>query len=185
MAYDLSPEAKRELLALARNTIKAYLKDSRIPDYQPSLPELQEKRGAFVTLKKKGELRGCIGNFLSKESLARTIQDMAVAAAVEDPRFPSLTEKELQNVDIEISVLSPLEEVSDPEDIQVGRDGIFVTSGYNRGVLLPQVATEQGWDRETFLEHCCCKAGLEGNAWKRRGTKIERFTAVVFREKEE
>lgn len=184
MAYDLSPEAKRELLKLAREAIAEYLKASRIPKSPPALPELKDKQGAFVTLKKRGELRGCIGNFVSRESLSRTVQEMAVAAAVEDPRFPSLTEKELEEIDIEISVLSPLEEVPDPNDIEVGRDGIFVTCGYQRGVLLPQVPVEQGWDREAFLEHCCYKAGLDGDAWKRKETTIERFTAVVFGEKE-
>ena len=182
MRFDLSQEAKRELIRLARRTIKEYLDLGRVPEYEPSLPELREKQGAFVTLKERGQLRGCIGNFQSQDSLARLVQDMAVAAAVEDPRFPALTQSELEEVEIEISVLSPREEVSDPGEIQVGRDGIYITRGGSRGVFLPQVATEQGWDRETFLENCCYKAGLPGDAWEKKETKIEKFTAVVFRE---
>ncbi len=184
MAADFSSEVKKELLALARKTIEERLKPGQIPRSEPRLPELLEKRGAFVTLKKKGDLRGCIGNFQSREGLARTIQEMALAAAFEDPRFPPVTLPELTKIDIEISVLTPLQEVQDPREIKVGEDGIYITRGLNRGVFLPQVATEQKWDRETFLENCCYKAGLPGDAWEKKGTKIEKFQAIIFGEKE-
>jgi len=183
MTSGLSSEAKKELLALARRTIEERLKIGQTAEYEPGLPELLEKRGAFVTLKKKGDLRGCIGNFQSRENLARTIREMALAAAFEDPRFPPVTLPELAKIDIEISVLTPLKEVQDPREIKVGEDGIYITRGINRGVFLPQVATEQGWDRETFLENCCYKAGLPGDAWEQKGTKIEKFQAIIFGEK--
>lgn len=184
MKTGLSSEAKKELLALARRTIEEHLKTGQVPGYEIKLPELLEKRGAFVTLKKKGDLRGCIGNFLSRESLARTIQEMALSAAFEDPRFSPVTLPELAKIDIEISVLTPLQEVKDPREIKVGEDGIFITRGMNRGVFLPQVATEQDWDRETFLENCCYKAGLPGDAWEQKGTRIEKFQAIIFGEKD-
>jgi AmmeMemoRadiSam system protein A len=183
MPSNLSSEAKKELLALARKTIEERLKTGRMAESEPGLPELLEKRGAFVTLKKKGNLRGCIGNFQSRENLSRTIREMALAAAFEDPRFPPVTLSELSKIDIEISVLTPLQEVKDPREIKIGEDGIYITRGSNRGVFLPQVATEQGWDLETFLENCCYKAGLPGDAWEQKGTRIEKFQAIIFGEK--
>jgi len=107
-----------------------------------------------------------------------------LSASLNDPRFPPLTEEELRDIDIEISVLSPLKEIQDVSEIEVGRHGIYITRGYQSGVLLPQVATEYGWDRETFLQHTCQKAGLPPDAWKQEGTKIEIFDAQVFGEKD-
>lgn len=141
-------------------------------------------QGAFVTLHMHGELRGCIGTFTSQQTLYETIQEMAIASAFEDPRFPPLDQRELASINIEISVLSPLKEIRSPEEIIVGTHGIYITKGFNRGVLLPQVATEYGWDRETFLDHTCLKAGLPAGTWRREKVKIEVFTAQIFGEKE-
>ena len=128
-------------------------------------------------------LRGCIGSFTGSGPLVDTVREMAVSASTRDPRFPPLSEAELGEVDLEISVLSPLRPVSDPNEIEVGRHGIFITRGFHSGVLLPQVASEYGWDRETFLEHTCAKAGLPADAWRDADTRIEVFEAQVFGEK--
>lgn len=141
---------------------------------------LAERYGAFVTLKRNGELRGCIGNIVGTASLGETVAQMAKAAATADPRFPPLKPEELKGLELEISVLTPLEPVIDPNDIVVGRHGLFIVYGNNRGLLLPQVATEQGWDRETFLEQTCWKAGLPPGAWRNPGAQIYKFSAEVF-----
>lgn len=181
----LCDEDKRLLLQIARGTIEQYAKKRERPPLPSSLsPAVGAKRGAFVTLHKKGILRGCIGNFVGEGSLASTVQNMAVAAGWEDPRFPPLEEKELKDVDIEISALTPLREIQDPKEIEVGKHGIYVTSGWRRGVLLPQVATENRWDRDTFLSHTCLKAGLPADEWKKGKLKIEVFSAEIFGEKE-
>jgi hypothetical protein len=141
---------------------------------------LAERYGAFVTLKRHGELRGCIGNIVGTAPLGETVAQMAKAAATADPRFPPLKPEELKGLELEISVLTPLEPVIDPKDIVVGRHGLFIVYGNNRGLLLPQVATEQGWDRETFLEQTCWKAGLPPGAWRNPGAQIYKFSAEVF-----
>ena len=140
--------------------------------------------GAFVSLHKQGGLRGCIGTFIGLRPLVNTVQEMAISASLNDPRFPPVSEDELKEIDIEISVLSPLREIKDLSEIEVGRHGIYITRGYLSGVLLPQVATEYAWDRDTFLQHTCQKAGLPPDAWKQEGTKIEIFSAQVFGEKD-
>ncbi|MGZ5469849.1 MAG: AmmeMemoRadiSam system protein A, partial [Candidatus Aminicenantales bacterium] len=142
---------------------------------------LKEKRGAFVTLTIDGELRGCIGYPLPVKPLDETIIEMAVAAATQDTRFDPLAADELKKLKIEISVLGLPEPVSDPGKVQVGSHGIIVSKGYYRGLLLPQVPVEHGWDRETFLSHGCLKAGLPPEEWK-KGAKLEVFTAQVFSE---
>ena len=181
----LSQEEKRVLLKIARDTLESYARKEKKPALpSPLSPALLARNGAFVTLHKSGELRGCIGTFMGEGELAATIQNMAVAAGWEDPRFPALRPEELPKIDIEISVLSPLEEIQDPKTIEVGKHGIYITKGWNRGVLLPQVATEQKWDRDTFLCHTCLKAGLPMDAWRKSGCKIEVFSAEVFGEKE-
>ena len=181
----LNREDRLLLLKIVRDAIEAYARRHRKPPLpSPLPPALEERRGAFVTLHKLGQLRGCIGSFFAEGPLAVTVQNMAVAAGWEDPRFQPLAEKELPQLEIEISVLSPLREIGDVKEIEVGKHGIFITSGYRRGVLLPQVATEQGWDRDAFLTHTCIKAGLPPDAWKRGGLKIEIFSAEVFGEKE-
>lgn len=181
----LSREEKALLLKIARDAVEAYARNRKtpaLPDHLP--PGLTRSAGAFVTLHKLGQLRGCIGNFFGEGPLAATVQKMAVAAGWEDPRFSPVAEKELPHLDLEISVLSPLREIKDLGEIEVGKHGIFITKGYYRGVLLPQVATEYGWDRDTFLAHTCQKAGLPMDAWKKGGLKIEIFSAQVFSEKE-
>ncbi len=180
----LSPEERRYLLELARATIAARLEGRPLPQVDPPPGPLAEPRGAFVTLKKHGQLRGCIGYVVAREPLARVVQENALNAAFRDPRFPPLAPEELPEVRIEISALTPLVEVADPSEIVVGRDGLMVESGPLRGLLLPQVAVELGWDRETFLAQTCRKAGLEGDCWRRPGTRILRFSAEVFSEPE-
>jgi AmmeMemoRadiSam system protein A len=144
---------------------------------------LKREMGAFVTITEEGNLRGCIGNIRGTEPLLSTVSGMAVAAAVEDPRFPPLTPEEVDRISIEISVLTPLEKIEDPDRIKVGRHGLYLEKGPNRGLLLPQVATDYGWDRYEFLDHTCLKAGLPKGAW-REGATIYAFSAQVFNEGE-
>jgi AmmeMemoRadiSam system protein A len=179
---ELNIQEQKELLQLARKTLEAYLKKGSMPDYSTNNKNLLRKAGAFVTLNKDGMLRGCIGNFFSNEPLYRNVQTMSIAAAVEDPRFRHVTPDELNHIEIEISVLSELETVKSLDEIKVGEHGLYVTKGYYRGVLLPQVATEYGWDRDTFLSETCMKAGLPEDEWKKPGIKIEKFSAQVFHE---
>jgi hypothetical protein len=175
---------KTYLLGLARSVISAELGVEAEKTAAPASPVLREKRGAFVTLHKHGKLRGCIGYIEAVKPLLETIEEMAKAAAFSDWRFTPVTAAEVPLLEIEISVLSPITPVADPAAIVVGTHGLIVTRGSNRGLLLPQVATEWGWDRETFLAQTCVKAGLPENAWKEKGTKIECFSAEVFSEKE-
>lgn len=183
MKRELDADQERYLLELARRTIENFFR----PEV-PILPErkdaiFKEKRGAFVTLKKHGELRGCIGYPLPYKTLTGTIMEMAVAAAVQDYRFEPVTEREIASLVIEISVLTPPVPVADFREVEVGRHGIIVSQGSKKGLLLPQVPTEYGWNRETFLRHGCLKAGLPEDAWK-KGARIEVFEAQVFSEKE-
>jgi AmmeMemoRadiSam system protein A len=184
MSTTLSAAEQITLLQVAREAISARLA-SRAPVY-PTIPaSLEEMHGAFVTLKKQGDLRGCIGHISACRPLVETVKDAAVSSAFSDPRFPPLTAAEWPGVKIEVSVLSPFEPVSDPSCIAVGVHGIMVRSGYRAGLLLPQVATEQGWDRVEFLDHACRKAGLPTDAWRGPETTIETFTAAVFHEPQE
>lgn len=179
---NLSKECETELKELAFNSIKNYLerKESLISSYSPINEALREKLGCFVSLHKEGHLRGCIGTFYAAKPLFENIINMAIAAATEDTRFKSVTLPELEKIDIEISVLSPRIVVEDVKNIVIGTHGLYITRGFNSGVLLPQVATEYNWSVEEFLEHTCNKAGLNKNDWKKEGTKIEFFTAQVF-----
>jgi AmmeMemoRadiSam system protein B/AmmeMemoRadiSam system protein A len=172
---------KATLLKLARQSIEANLAGKPAPDIKITSPRLREEMGAFVTLTRNGELRGCIGHIIGTQALYKTVQEMAVAAATEDPRFPPVSAGELRDIAIEISVLTPLRTVSDPAEIEVGRDGIYIEKGFYRGLLLPQVATQYGWDREEFLDHTCLKAGLPAGCW-REGATIKAFSAQVFNE---
>ena len=170
---------RRALVDIARGAVadKVAGRESAMP-----LPQdLPEASGAFVTLKRKGELRGCIGTLECRRPLAEEVARVAVCAAHEDPRFEPVRPSELEEIDVEVSVLGPLEEIDpfDPGAIVIGVHGLVVERGYRRGLLLPQVATEWGWDRETFLAHTCAKAGLPADAW-RNGAKIYRFAAEVF-----
>jgi uncharacterized protein (TIGR00296 family) len=182
----LSEEEQQVCLRLARQSLEQYLKTRQVLKVDDSKfsANLQAKHGCFVTLKKQGDLRGCIGRIVGDMPLCDTVVEYAVHAAVDDPRFPAVSLKELADLDIEISVMTPLERVSDLKDIQVGRDGLLIKMGFNQGLLLPQVATEYGWDRETFLAHTCLKAGLPPDAYKSPRAEILRFSAQVFGEKE-
>lgn len=182
---ELNHEQKIKLLKLARKTIADSLNrsfDMNEQDFSEVI--FGEKCGAFVTLHIKGNLRGCIGYIEGVKNIPETVKDMALSSAFRDPRFMPLSKDEYNNIDIEISVLSPIEKVNDISEIVVGRDGLIITKGYNRGLLLPQVPVEQGWDRDTFLTHTCYKAGLPGDSWKKGGVLIEKFSAQVFSEKE-
>ena len=177
----LDAAARTELLGIARRAIEGAVRGSRAPEATSSNAALQTPQGAFVTITIGGQLRGCIGTFREDTPLFRTVAQMAVAAAREDPRFPPLTESELPGIHVEISALTPMKPVADVNEIEVGRHGLYITRGFNSGVLLPQVATEYGWDRATFLEQTCRKAGLPKDAWK-EGAKILSFEAEVFGE---
>ena len=182
--HTLDRDERRILLQLARGAIAREVgRDMSLPDDDAvaAHPQLTEPLGAFVSLHIGERLRGCIGTFEATRPLTRTVCEMAVAAATRDPRFSPLEPSELDQLDIEISVLSP-RSPAQPQDIEVGKHGVYVTRGMNRGVLLPQVATDAGWDRETFLEHTCLKAGLPKDAWRSQDTRIEVFTAEVFAE---
>jgi hypothetical protein len=178
----LTENEKGELLRIARQVVAGQFQGG-VESISTEMDGLKREGGAFVTLHKKGELRGCIGSFFSDKPLYKTVAEMALSAAFKDPRFSPLRKEELAEVDFEISVLSPLRQIEDVSEIEVGRHGIFITKGAKRGVLLPQVARENGWDRETFLSHTCLKAGLPPEEW-RYGAKIEVFFAQVFGEKE-
>jgi len=173
-------EEKTWLHRLARQAIEDRLAGRPLPTPEGETDPLKEKRGAFVTLKRRGQLRGCIGYTRALKPLSRTIMEMAQAAAFEDPRFPPLTKKELADLDIEISVLTPFRQIRDVAEIEVGKHGLFMERGGRSGLLLPQVATEYQWDRQTFLEHTCLKAGLPREAWKDPETRIYVFAAEIF-----
>ncbi len=176
----LSKEERRFLLSLARRAIEDHLSNrDTTTEPPPGSEALLVKQGAFVSLHKGEELRGCIGTFISDKPLYKTVMEMAISAATQDFRFPPVTLKELPLISIEISVLSPLKKINDVSEIEVGRHGIYIVKGFNRGVLLPQVAVEYGWNREEFLEHTCLKAGLPPSAW-REGADIYIFNAEIF-----
>ena len=180
----LTDKEKEYLLELARKTIIQAVSGGTPPEPQAITPTLGEKRGAFVTIKKRGQLRGCIGYIQAIEPLVNTIRDMAISAALNDPRFEPVSKGELGDLELEISVLTPITPVKDINSIEVGKDGLIVKRGAYQGLLLPQVATEYGWDRDTFLSQTCRKAGLPSDAWKMAGTEILSFRAEVFGEKE-
>jgi AmmeMemoRadiSam system protein A len=180
-AAELTDPERQALLRAARASIAAHFQGRR-PALPPATAALAEHRGAFVTLHRgDGELRGCVGLMRSDRPLLETVARMAVAAATEDGRFAPVAEAELDELSIEVSALSPLEPIR-AEDVEVGRHGLLIGQGGRRGVLLPQVPGEHGWDRETFLVHTCRKAGLPDDAWKKPGVELLAFTADVFRE---
>jgi AmmeMemoRadiSam system protein A len=181
MTFVLEEKDQLVLLQIAREAIEARLA-LRSPHFPPASPSLSTPCGAFVTLTVRRELRGCIGHITASQPLVETVKEVAVLSAFDDPRFPPLSPEEWLLVRIEISVLSPFEHITDISRLTVGVHGLMVKNGNRSGLLLPQVASEQGWDRETFLAHACRKAGLPGNAWCWPGTRIEIFSATVFRE---
>lgn len=177
-------DARRQvLLRIVRDVVKAVVSGSPRPEFACDDPALLAPCGCFVTLKTAGRLRGCIGQFISDCPLVELVAEMAEASAVKDPRFVDnrITPEELDDLDIEISVLSPLTRTSDPLSLRLGVDGIYIKRGYASGCFLPQVATETGWDAEEFLSYCCShKAGLRADAWKDPRTEVYLFTAEVF-----
>lgn len=178
---ELNIDQQRFLLTLARNAIRYHFESGKPPPVAVEEGVLKEKRGAFVTLKREEQLRGCIGYPLPHDPLYLTVMEAAVMAATHDHRFPSLTLEELPDVRIEISVLTLPRKIEKVTEIRIGEHGIIVTQGLNRGLLLPQVPVEWGWDRDTFLRHGCLKAGLEEDAWQ-KGAEIQVFSAQVFSE---
>ena len=179
----LKPEERKQLLSLARQSIMSAVDETEFK-MPADLPEaFRRPAGCFVTIKKEGMLRGCIGHIVADKPLAETTVAMARAAALEDPRFPPLTKAELEGLSIEISVLTPFEPVLDVEEIEVGVHGLFMVYGHYQGLLLPQVPVEQGWDREEFLDQTCGKAGLWQGCW-REDVQIFKFSALVFGENE-
>jgi AmmeMemoRadiSam system protein A len=174
---EFTPEERATLLQLAHTSIEFALEKREIP-LDPPTPHLAEPRGAFTTIYIHGQLRGCVGYVIPATSLYRTVAETAQAAAFDDTRFPPVTREEARELEISLSILSPLQPIS-AEDVEVGRDGLLISQYGRRGLLLPQVPVEHGWDRVTFLEQTCYKAGLPGDAWQ-KGAKIEAFTAEVF-----
>jgi len=176
-------QEKRAMLQIARDSIARRLGLPTAEQRPTITPSLQEEKGVFVTLHKKGRLRGCIGNIEGRKTLHEGIADLALESAFGDPRFPSLTADEFPEIDIEISALTKLTKIDDTDQIEVGKHGLYIKKGFNAGLLLPQVATEYNWDRKTFLEQTCWKAGLPQDAWK-EDAEIYIFGAEVFGEKE-
>lgn len=179
---ELSDDEKQLLLKAARNSISSKFGTSVLPQFDPAVyPNLNENLGAFVTLKINDELRGCVGYIIAQKPLFDTVVEAAKQSAFSDPRFPELTKEELKNVKIEISVLSQFTPIESYDEIEIGKHGLLLDEG-GRAVLLPQVATEQNYDRAQFLTSLCHKAGLYGEYWKERVLKLKVFTALVFSE---
>jgi len=177
--FSLSKEEKSELLRLARRTVETYVAEKKVVGAETQDVNLLTERGAFVTLKKRGDLRGCIGFIEPVAPLWETVIQTAIYAASEDPRFTPVTAEELKELEYEISVLTPIKKIDDPKIVQVGKHGLVIAMGRNRGILLPQVPVENNWDREMFLDQACLKAGLPPDAWK-KGAEISVFEAIVF-----
>jgi len=182
--FSLNSKERELLLQLARKSVETAVRDGKL--YEPAVPQFEsllQERGAFVTLTEKGELRGCIGMTAARKPLYLTVRDVAAWAALQDSRFTPVTPRELPELDYEISVLTPFRRVLDTKEIRVGRDGLLMIRGSSGGLLLPQVPTEQCWDRKTFLEETCHKAGLPRQAWQDEDTDIFAFSALVFNER--
>lgn len=175
----LAKPQRLRLLDIAREAILSKVARGTVPDFVVDDPELAQPSGTFVSLHIDGKLRGCIGTLYPEQPLHEAVAAMAGEAATSDPRFHPLTARELRDTDIEVSVLTPFVRVH-PEDVEPGRHGLYIARGRRRGVLLPQVATQYGWDREEFLAQTCHKAGLPSDAWRDPDTVIMAFEAQVF-----
>jgi AmmeMemoRadiSam system protein A len=187
----MNENQKQTLLKVARDTVEAVIKREPIENPQSDDPELNAPCGCFVTLKNHGRLRGCIGQFISESPLIELVAEMAKSSATGDPRFfaDPISAGELDQLDVEISVLSPLQRTDEPLSLRLGVDGIYIKKGRVSGCFLPQVATETGWSKEEFLSYCCAqflsyccahKAGLAADAWRDPETEVYLFTAEVF-----
>lgn len=182
-AAPLSAQTRRDLLDLARRALEAHFAGEPAPRLASDKAEtFGQPRALFVTLRKAGELRGCIGTLSPDGELSRMVPRFALAAAFDDPRFPPLAPEELAQCEIEISVLTPPEPVEDAGEIETGRDGLIIEAMGASGLLLPQVATEWGFDRDTFLAEVSKKAGLPPDGWKHASARLWRFQAEVFSE---
>lgn len=182
--FELDSDHRQTLLVIARQSIASVL-EGTAPEWKAEdfVEVLRRPAGAFVTLNTlEGDLRGCIGSIQAVHPLYRAVVSSAIAAAFRDPRFPPLYPGELEHLHLEISVMGPIEVVTNIEEIVVGRDGLIMSWGRNAGLLLPQVASEYRWDRETFLNQTCLKAGLPRDAWRSKDCRIEKFSALVFGE---
>lgn len=180
--FELTKRDKEKLLTIARKSLIEYVRNGKIPSFQVESEVLKKECGAFVTLKRNEALRGCIGRIVAEQPLFMVVRDMAISAGTQDYRFPPVTDSEIDDMEIEISVLTPMQKVDNVDEIKVGRDGLMIKRGYMSGLLLPQVPVEQGWDKKTFLEHTCYKAGLPPDAWK--SSELWKFQAIVFSEKD-
>lgn len=183
--FSLSPADKKELLQLARETIDCELNKKELPQLSENKisKAIKSPCGAFVTLTKNDKLRGCIGRFISNEPLYKVVQEMALASAFQDTRFSPVRMNELKDIDVEISVLTPLKRISSPDEFELGKQGIYMIKGRNSGTFLPQVAEDTGWSKEEFLGHCAQdKAGIGWNGWK--DADLYTYEALVFSEKE-
>ncbi|MBW2055977.1 MAG: AmmeMemoRadiSam system protein A [Deltaproteobacteria bacterium] len=178
--HGLTQREQAALRTIARRAIASAVRGEALPHFAVFSKRLEERRGVFVTLKKGGRLRGCIGCLTASTPLYLTVERMAIQAGTSDPRFPPLGKDELDDLEIEISVLGPLKPLEGVDEIVIGKHGVFILQGRHRGVLLPQVALENGWDRETLLEHLSRKAGLPVDAWRSEKSRIYLFTAQVF-----
>ncbi len=179
MQKQLSAKEKKILLDIARESIISHIRGRALPQREVKEPNLVAKRACFVSVKIDGMLRGCIGCFTADRPLYQLLQEMAISAATRDPRFYPMKEDDLGNFTLEISVLSELAKISSIDEIKVGVHGLYLEKNFSRGVLLPQVAVEYGWDRETFLSQTSLKAGLDKDDW-REGADIYTFSALVF-----
>ncbi|MEZ4598826.1 MAG: AmmeMemoRadiSam system protein A [Syntrophotaleaceae bacterium] len=180
MDTPLKSREKEILLDIAREAIASVVSTGSMYVEPREEKALNIRRGCFVTITCQGQLRGCIGNFQSELPLFMEVAEMAAASATKDPRFYPMRAEDLEDFDLEISVLSPLKKIEKPEEIKVGIHGIYLEKGYHRGVLLPQVALEYGWDRDSFLQQTCTKAGLPQEAWRAEDCEIYIFSAEVF-----
>ncbi len=179
--FTLKEEEKKLLLKIARETLDSYVKNGQIPEFEIPFDTLKSNAGAFVTLNKNHNLRGCIGYILPVKPLYQAVIEMAVNACSRDYRFPPVSPEELKDIHIEISVLSPPVEVDSYKDIEIGKHGIILKKDRHQAVFLPQVAPEQGWDLATTLTHLSVKSGLPQDGWKKNAS-FEVFTAIVFKE---
>ncbi len=182
-SHQLADDEKRELLRIARATLREHSFSGRIPPGKPHRESLLAPASVFVSLHEGEDLRGCIGNIDEEKPIYRAVQEMAVAAATRDPRFAAVKAEELDDLVIEISVLGPTRKIAGPDDLVIGTDGVRLEVDGRRGLLLPQVATEHGWDATTLLAKVCVKAGLPAEAWSREGVQVLAFGAQVFSEK--
>ena len=178
------PDTKKALLAYSRAVLKERLFGVPASALECNAPEVNENRGAFVTLKQNGVLRGCIGHIYDDRPLAVNVRDMTLEAAFGDPRFPPVRRGEFDSITIEISALTPFTVVGDIEEIEIGKHGLMLSLGYRAGLLLPQVPIEWGWSRDEFLHHLCMKAGLPSGSHLNKKAVLKRFSAEVFSEED-